>query len=241
MNRLARCGGMLCLLAMNSGSTPASGQSFAEVDRAVRDGKTIIIPEEWTKTYEHWMTNILDWCISRQLWWGHRIPAWYCPDGHVTVSRDDVVDACTECGSTEVTQDEDVLDTWFSSQLWPFTVFGWEKPGDSTPELATTLHSLDGADNYTDWLIDMFSPHLRGDIVEIAGFQFEPLRQHLADLLDVAAALFLRRRVADVVDVERERFGEVVEALELQARQRLDHVGQSPVGRAKGGIMRHAA
>jgi valyl-tRNA synthetase len=101
---------------------------------AVRRGETVIIPDEWTKTYEHWMTNILDWCISRQLWWGHRIPAWYCADcDHATVLNVEALEACEKCGSKNVAQDEDVLDTWFSSALWPFATQGWP---DETTELA---------------------------------------------------------------------------------------------------------
>jgi valyl-tRNA synthetase len=93
---------------------------------AVREGKTVIIPEEWAKTYEHWMTNILDWCISRQLWWGHRIPAFYCAScGHITVTREEAVSACEKCKAPDPKQDEDVLDTWFSSGLWPFATLGW--------------------------------------------------------------------------------------------------------------------
>jgi valyl-tRNA synthetase len=99
---------------------------------AVRDGRTVIIPAEWTKTYEHWMTNILDWCISRQLWWGHRIPAWYCEAGHVTVASAERVEACETCGASALRQDEDVLDTWFSSALWPFATLGWP---EDTPQL----------------------------------------------------------------------------------------------------------
>jgi len=100
---------------------------------AVRRGDTVIIPAEWTKTYEHWMTNILDWCISRQLWWGHRIPAWFCGDcDHVTVRNAEQVDTCEKCGSAKLRQDEDVLDTWFSSALWPLSTQGW--PSD-TPRL----------------------------------------------------------------------------------------------------------
>jgi valyl-tRNA synthetase len=99
---------------------------------AVREGKTQIIPDEWTKTYEHWMTNILDWCISRQLWWGHRIPAFYCANGHVTVTRDAHPSTCSTCGEKDLKQDEDVLDTWFSSALWPFSTLGW-------PEKTTAL------------------------------------------------------------------------------------------------------
>ena len=100
---------------------------------AVNEGKTKFIPESWTKTYMHWMTNIRDWCISRQLWWGHRIPVWYCPDGHVTVGEEDPT-RCTECDSTRLQQDEDVLDTWFSSALWPFSTLGWP---EQTRELKT--------------------------------------------------------------------------------------------------------
>jgi valyl-tRNA synthetase len=124
---------------------------------AVREGRTRLLPERFTASFLDWLDNLHDWCVSRQIWWGHRIPAWYCPDGHVTVSRDDV-SACAECGSTEITQDEDVLDTWFSSQLWPFTVFGWEKPGDTTPELETwypTAVLETGYDINTFWVSRM--------------------------------------------------------------------------------------
>jgi valyl-tRNA synthetase len=95
---------------------------------AVRSGQTQILPEDWIKTYEHWLTNIQDWCISRQLWWGHQIPAYYCTScGHVHVTRDSAPERCTECGHGELRQDEDVLDTWFSSGLWPFSTLGWPK------------------------------------------------------------------------------------------------------------------
>jgi valyl-tRNA synthetase len=99
---------------------------------AVEKGQTRFVPESWTKTYMHWMTNIRDWCISRQLWWGHRIPVWYCERGHVTVARDTPT-GCA-CGSNSLKQDEDVLDTWFSSALWPFSTLGWP---EATRELKT--------------------------------------------------------------------------------------------------------
>jgi valyl-tRNA synthetase len=98
----------------------------------VRDGRVRFRPERYTKVYLDWMEAIRPWCVSRQLWWGHRIPVWYCPDGHMTVVET-TPEACAECGSTELRQDEDVLDTWFSSQLWPFATLGWP---DETPELA---------------------------------------------------------------------------------------------------------
>ena len=99
---------------------------------AVRDGRIKFVPERFTKIYTQWLDNIRDWCISRQLWWGHRIPAWYCADcGETTVAREDVCQ-CPKCGSKNVRQDEDVLDTWFSSGLWPFETMGWP---EETPEL----------------------------------------------------------------------------------------------------------
>ncbi|HSL31694.1 MAG TPA: valine--tRNA ligase, partial [Anaerolineales bacterium] len=98
---------------------------------AVRDGRIRIVPERFEKVYFNWLENIRDWCISRQLWWGHRIPVWYCPDGHMTTGREDPT-RCGTCGSTEIRQDEDVLDTWFSSGLWPFSTLGWP---EETPDL----------------------------------------------------------------------------------------------------------
>ena len=92
---------------------------------AVKEGKTRFVPERFSKIYFNWMENIKDWCISRQLWWGHRIPAYYCDDcNEIMVSREEV-SSCTKCKSTNVKQDEDVLDTWFSSALWPFSTLGW--------------------------------------------------------------------------------------------------------------------
>ena len=98
---------------------------------AVRDGRIRIIPERFTKVYFNWLENIQDWCISRQLWWGHRIPVWYCDDcKEMTISREDAL-VCGHCGSANITQDPDVLDTWFSSGLWPFSTLGWP---ENTPD-----------------------------------------------------------------------------------------------------------
>ena len=102
-----------------------------EAINVVKDGRIKFVPERFTKTYLNWMENVHDWCISRQLWWGHQIPAWYCADcGHITVSREDATE-CECCHSRNITRDEDVLDTWFSSALWPFSTMGWpEKTAD---------------------------------------------------------------------------------------------------------------
>ncbi len=98
----------------------------------VKDGRIKFVPERFTKTYLNWMENVHDWCISRQLWWGHQIPAWYCDDcGEITVSREDACE-CAHCHSRNIHREEDVLDTWFSSALWPFSTMGWP---DKTPEL----------------------------------------------------------------------------------------------------------
>jgi valyl-tRNA synthetase len=98
---------------------------------AVKEERVRFTPERFARVYLDWMENVRDWCISRQIWWGHRIPVWYCPDGHVTVVETEP-EACAECGSTELRQEEDVLDTWFSSALYPFATLGWP---DETPEL----------------------------------------------------------------------------------------------------------
>ncbi len=99
---------------------------------AVEHGFTRFVPRQWENTYFSWMRGITDWCISRQLWWGHRVPAWYCADcDHVTVAREDPT-ACGRCGSARIAQDPDVLDTWFSSALWPFSTLGWP---ERTPEM----------------------------------------------------------------------------------------------------------
>ena len=103
-----------------------------EAMRVVRDGEVKFVPERFSKTYLNWMENVHDWCISRQLWWGHQIPAWYCDDcGEITVDREDPT-CCKHCGSKNIRREEDVLDTWFSSALWPFSTLGWP---DATEDL----------------------------------------------------------------------------------------------------------
>ena len=132
----------------------------------VREGRIRFVPERFKKIYENWLENIRDWCISRQLWWGHRIPAWYCDDcGKVSVSRTDLT-ACPACGSSHLHQDEDVLDTWFSSALWPFETMGWP---EKTPELRQfypTRTLVTGYDIIFFWVARMVMMGLKfgGDI-----------------------------------------------------------------------------
>ena len=122
---------------------------------AVRKGETKFVPERYDKTYYHWMENIQDWCISRQLWWGHRIPAWYCDDcGEITVSRDDVT-TCCHCGSEHVHQDQDTLDTWFSSALWPFSTLGWPDNTDELRHYFPTNTLVTGYDIIFFWVARM--------------------------------------------------------------------------------------
>ena len=127
----------LCYRCSTTVEPVTSAQWFVKMRPLAKDAIEVVnngtikyVPERFAKIYTHWMENVRDWCISRQLWWGHRIPAWYCECGHVTVSREDP-DKCEKCGSADITRDEDVLDTWFSSALWPFSTLGWpEKTAD---------------------------------------------------------------------------------------------------------------
>ena len=132
----------------------------------VREGRIRFVPERFTKIYENWLENIRDWCISRQLWWGHRIPAWYCDDcGKVSVSRTDLT-ACPACGSSHLHQDEDVLDTWFSSALWPFETMGWPEKTPELQQFYPTRTLVTGYDIIFFWVARMVMMGLKfgGDI-----------------------------------------------------------------------------
>ncbi len=123
--------------------------------QAVQEGKTKFVPERFSKIYYNWMENIRDWCISRQLWWGHRIPAWYCDDcGEMTVSRTDP-DTCPKCGGKHLRQDEDVLDTWFSSALWPFSTLGWPDQTEDLQYFYPTTMLVTGYDIIFFWVARM--------------------------------------------------------------------------------------
>ena len=139
-----------------------STQWFVKMDslakpaaEAVKSGKIKFVPERFTKIYCGWLDNIRDWCISRQLWWGHRIPAWYCDDcGETSVSRDDLA-VCAKCGSKHIHQDEDVLDTWFSSGLWPFETMGWPEETAELKQFYPTSTLVTGYDIIFFWVARM--------------------------------------------------------------------------------------
>ena len=134
--------------------------------QAAKDGRTKFVPEHRTNDYYRWMENIHDWCISRQLWWGHRIPAWYCDEcENITVAREDP-SACEHCGSDKIRQDEDVLDTWFSSGLWPLTTLGWPLREDDLQRFYPTTLMETGWDILFFWVarMMMFGLHFGGDV-----------------------------------------------------------------------------
>ncbi|MDX2481470.1 MAG: valine--tRNA ligase [Desulfuromusa sp.] len=127
----------------------------AEAIKAVESGQTKIIPQQWEKTYYEWMNNIQDWCVSRQIWWGHRIPAWFCDDcDEITVSREDI-SVCGHCGSDNLRQETDVLDTWFSSALWPFSTMGWPEQTKALQKFYPTSCLVTGFDILFFWVARM--------------------------------------------------------------------------------------
>ena len=126
-----------------------------EALRVVNEGETKFVPDRFAKTYTNWMENVHDWCISRQLWWGHQIPVWYCDDcGHMTVSRQDPT-VCEKCGSTHIQRDPDVLDTWFSSALWPFSTLGWPEKTEDLDYFYPTDVLVTGYDIIFFWVARM--------------------------------------------------------------------------------------
>ncbi len=133
---------------------------------AVREGRTRIVPSQWEGVYYEWMTNIRDWCVSRQIWWGHRIPAWYCDDcGRVMVAKE-APSTCVECGRSALRQDTDVLDTWFSSALWPFSTLGWPDQTEYLRTFYPTSVLITGFDILFFWVarMMMMGIHFMGDV-----------------------------------------------------------------------------
>ena len=132
---------------------------------AVRSGDNRFTPVHWEKSFFHWMENLRDWCISRQIWWGHRIPAWYCASEHITVARSDP-EVCESCGSGGLSRDVDVLDTWFSSALWPFSTLGWPEETDDLARFYPNAVLITGFDIIYFWVARMIKMGLRflGDV-----------------------------------------------------------------------------
>ena len=129
---------------------------------SVKAGKIKFVPDQWTNVYYQWMENIRDWCISRQLWWGHRIPAWYCDECGEIIVETEEPKSCPKCGNTELRQDEDVLDTWFSSALWPFSTMGWPEETDLLKKFYPTSVLVTGFDIIFFWVARMIMFGLEG-------------------------------------------------------------------------------
>ncbi len=165
--------------------------------QAVKDGRTEFVPESWAKVYFDWLENIQDWCISRQLWWGHRIPAWHCQGcSKVIVSRNEPA-ICPDCGSAGLLQDEDVLDTWFSSALWPFSTLGWPEQTADLKTFYPTSVMITGFDIIFFWIARMMMMGLKfmGDVpfrkvfitglVRVEGEKMSKMKGNVVDPLDV--------------------------------------------------------
>ncbi len=185
---------------------------------AVEDGSVEILPPEWKKTYFHWMRNIQDWCISRQLWWGHAIPAWYCDDcDHVTVLREDPA-TCGGCGGANITRDEDVLDTWFSSALWPFSTLGWPKKTVDLERFYPTQDMETGYDILFFWVarMIMMGIHFMGEppfsrvllagiVTDEKGDKMSKTKGNVIDPIDVIRSAPLSKLIADTAAIPDEK------------------------------------
>ncbi|HOM80261.1 MAG TPA: valine--tRNA ligase, partial [Armatimonadota bacterium] len=160
----ARCGTVLEPLLSEQWFMRMGELARPAID-AVKEGRIRFVPDRYARVYLEWMEGIRDWCISRQLWWGHRIPVWTCPEGHYTVTKT-APEACAECGSRELTQDPDVLDTWFSSALWPHATLGWPRETEELDYFYPTSVMVTARDILYLWVARMIMTGLKfvGDI-----------------------------------------------------------------------------
>ena len=200
-------------------------QWFVRVDplkgpakQAALDGKIRFWPERWTHAYTQWLDVLRDWNISRQLWWGHRIPVWYCPDGHMTCAVEDP-SACGECGSAGLEQDSDVLDTWFSSQLWPFSTLGWPEQTTDLSYFYPTTTLITGYEILYLWVARMIMSglYLTGEVpfhnVVIHGLVRDPLGRKMSKSV---GNVIDPMDVVDRVGADPMRFGLAWQATEAQ-------------------------
>jgi valyl-tRNA synthetase len=192
--RCQRSGGVVEPMISTQWFLKMSGMAEAALE-AVRSGKTQIIPAEWTKTYDHFLENIQDWCVSRQLWWGHQIPAWHGPNGEIRVARERPAECTEEAGWT---QDPDVLDTWFSSALWPFATQGWPEKTNALAKFYPASDLETGYDILFFWVarMMMFGLHFMGEvpfrrvllsglIVDETGEKMSKVKGNVIDPLDL--------------------------------------------------------
>jgi valyl-tRNA synthetase len=207
---------------------------------AVKDGRTTFTPESWAKVFFDWLENIQDWCISRQLWWGHRIPAWYCPQNHITVARE-TPSQCSTCQSTILKQDDDVLDTWFSSALWPFSTLGWPTETADLKTFYPTSVMITGFDIIFFWIARMMMMGLKfmGDVpfrkvfitglVRVDGEKMSKMKGNVVDPLDVferygtdAVRFTLASSVTSGTDVDLQETRRKIEGKEVKEYPKME-------------------